>query len=416
MTILLLTIGSAGDVHPFIGLGLALRQRGHTVKIITNPFFGEIATRVGLELIPLGTAEQFRESLTNPLLWHPTKGYIAVFDLVLEGLRETYDAVANNYVAGETIVVSSSLGLAARIAQDKFNIPMATVHLSPSQFRSVIEPAKLPGLWMPKWYPTWLKNQIWAGGDRFVLDRMLAPKINALRADLGLPPVSGILRDFWNSPQRVIGLFPDWFAKPQPDWPPQTRVTGFPRFDEASAHVIDPELDQFLNDGPPPIIFTPGSAMYHGHQFFSASVEACKRLGRRGILLTRHTEQLPKNLPDGVRHFAYAPFSKLLPKAAALVHHGGIGTSAQALAAGCPQLVTPFAHDQFDNALRLIRLGVARSVNAKKYTANTAVRELDVLLTDPAIKSNCTNVADRLRNDWSVEITCQLIEALVEIT
>ncbi len=412
MKILLLTIGSAGDVHPFIGLGLALKARGHDVKIITNPFFGEIADRVGLDLIPLGSLDTFREALGDPMLWHRTKGHIAVFNLVLDGLRETYDAIANNYVAGETVVVSSSLGFGARIAQDKLNIPTATVHLSPAQFRSCIEPPKLPGLWMPAWLPMWLKKRIWDGGDRFVLDRLLAPRINALRTELGLPPVSGILKDFWNSPQRVLGLFPEWYCPPQADWPPQARLTGFPRFDETEAHVTDPELDAFLKTGPPAIVFTPGSAMYHGHQFFSASVKACRNLNQRGILLTRHAEQIPSGLPESVRHFSYAPFSQLLPAAAALVHHGGIGTSAQAMAAGCRQLVTPFAHDQFDNAIRLCKLGVARAIDARKYTAKSATHRLELLLHDENASAACRTVAGRLQSDDPVADTCDLIEGL----
>jgi rhamnosyltransferase subunit B len=413
MKILLLTIGSAGDVHPFIGLGLALKARGHSIKIITNPFFGEVANRVGLELIPLGTAETFRLALADPNLWHRTKGTATVFDIVLNGLRETYDAVADNYVAGETVLVSSSLGLGGRIAQDKLNIPAATVHLSPSQFRSCIEPPKLPGLWMPRWLPMWVKKSIWAGGDRFLLDKMLAPKINALRAELGLPAVDGILRDFWNSPQRVIGLFPDWFGPPQADWPPQAMVTGFPRYDETDSHEADPKLDQFLNEGTPPIVFTPGSAMYHGHEFFQASAEACKIMNRRGVFLTRHAEQIPKNLPDSIRHFAYVPLSQILPRAAALVHHGGIGTSAQALATGCRQLVTPFAHDQFDNGDRLHRLGVAGVIVAKKYTAKTASQELARLLGDESVTQRCRGIATQLRDDQSLQKTCSLIEALI---
>jgi len=409
LRILLLTIGSAGDVHPFIGLGLALQKRGHSVKIITNPFFGEIANRVGLELVPLGQIETFRNAVADPMLWHKRKGTAVVFDLVLNGLRETYDAVVGNYLPGETVVVASSLGLAGRIAQDKLQIPTVTVHLSPSQFRSCTAPPKLPGLWMPAWLPMWVKKRMWAGGDQFVIDPMLAPRINALRTELGLEPVDGILRDFWNSPQRVIGLFPDWFASPQADWPPQSRLTGFPRYDEADACDVNPQLEQFLNDGDPPIVFTPGSAMYHGHKFFSASVEACKRLNRRGILLTKHTEQIPTNLPETIQHFGYVPFSRVLPRVAALVHHGGIGTSAQALAAGCRQLVTPFAHDQFDNADRLVRLGVARSIVAKKYTAASATRELSTLLDDAQVSDRCAEFANRLSGDDPVDRTCDLI-------
>ena len=181
---------------------------------------------------------------------------------------------------------------------------------------------------MPWWLPIWVKQRIWAGGDRFFLDKILAPKINAFRSELGLAPVRGILKDFWNSPDRIIGLFPNWFGRPQSDWPSQTCVTGFPRFDEAESREPDAQLLKFLDDGTAPIVFTPGSAMYHGHAFFRTSLEICKRLNRRGIFLSRHVNHIPDKLPPKVRHFAYAPFSQLLPRAAALVHHGGIGTSA----------------------------------------------------------------------------------------
>jgi len=412
MTILLLTIGSSGDVHPFIGIGLALRERGHRVKIITNPHFGQAVSQCGLELVPLGTEELFQKYLADPMLWHRRKGTRFVFDIVLDGLRETYDAVANHFVPGETVLVSSSLGLGGRIAQDKLKIPTVTVHLSPAQFRSCIAPPLLPGLWMPAWLPMWIKQRMWAGGDQFVLDPMLGPRINALRSELGLPAVDGILRDFWNSPDRVIGLFPSWFAPPQADWPAQTELTGFPRYDESGTVPLDPMLEKFLDEGSPPIVFTPGSAMHHGHSFFRASVTACRKLDRRGILLTRHAEQIPRDLPETIRHFGYVPFSQVLPRAAALVHHGGIGTSAQAMAAGCRQLVTPFAHDQFDNADRLCRLGVARVIPARKYRPANAERELRNLLADENVSEKCREIAGRLAGDQSLGRTCDLIEQL----
>jgi UDP:flavonoid glycosyltransferase YjiC (YdhE family) len=241
---------------------------------------------------------------------------------------------------------------------------------------------------------------------------MLAPAINALRSELGLPPASSILGTWWNSPDRVIGLFPDWFAAPQSDWPEQARLTGFPRYDEADTRDVDPDLDAFLDAGPPPIAFTPGTAMHHGSAFFAASVEACRRLNRRGLLLSQHAGHLPPSLPPTVRHVPYAPFSRLLPRCAAIVHHGGIGTTAQALAAGIPQVVTPFAHDQFDNAERVRRLGVGRSVKASRYTARSATRALAGLLDDAATVAACRSIAARLRIDDSIDRTCDLIEAL----
>ena len=413
MTVLLLTIGSAGDVHPFIGIALALRRRGHRVRFITNPYFGSAVVRAGLDLVPLGSADEFAAALTNPDVWHRRRGVRAVFDIVLGGLRRTYDAVVASLPPDEPcVVVASSLGWAARIAQDQLGFPMATVHLAPSQFRSAIEPPRLPGLFMPRWLPLRVRQSIWAGGDKYVLDRMLAPAINRLRGELGLPPASGILNGWWNSPDRVIGLFPDWFAAPQPDWPPQARLTGFPRYDEADTCALDPDLDAFLDAGPPPIAFTPGTAMHHGAAFFRHGVEACRRLNRRGLLLTRHADHLPADLPPTVRHVPYAPFSRLLRRCAAAVHHGGIGTTAQALAAGIPQVITPFAHDQFDNAERVRRLGVGRTVNANRYTARSATRALAAVLADGAVAAACRGVAERLVDDTSMDRTCEWIEAL----
>ena len=415
MTVVILTIGSSGDVHPFVGLALGLRRRGHRVVFITNPYCGGSAVRAGLDVVPLGTADEFRNALSDPDVWHKHRGHRAVFRLVLGGLRQTYDAVVAEVgkATGPTVVVASSLGWGARIAQDQLGFPMATVHLAPSLFRSAIEPPVLPGLFMPRWLPLRVKQSIWAGGDKYVLDRMVGPAINALRAEVGLPPVGSILGTWWNSPDRVIGLFPDWFAAPQPDWPAQARLTGFPRYDESDTCDADAGLETFLAAGPPPVAFTPGSAMHHGTAFFRAGVEACRRLGRRGLLLTRHTGHLPADLPDTVRHVPYAPFGRLLPRCAAVVHHGGIGTTAQGLAAGIPQVVTPFAHDQFDNAQRVRRLGVGLTVKARLYTPRAATRALAAVLENPAMAATCRAVAARLADEEPIDRTCDLIEALV---
>jgi UDP:flavonoid glycosyltransferase YjiC (YdhE family) len=151
--------------------------------------------------------------------------------------------------------------------------------------------------------------------------------------------------------------------------------------------------------------------MWQGKQFFRTSIEACRRINRRGVLLTRHAEQIPQNLPDGIIHVPYAPFSQLLPHVAALVHHGGIGTSAQAMRAGVRQLVTPMAHDQFDNAARLKRLGVARVLPYPRYTARRAARELRKLISrEYGIR--CHWVREWFRNERPLDETCRVIEAL----
>jgi rhamnosyltransferase subunit B len=214
-----------------------------------------------------------------------------------------------------------------------------------------------------------------------------------------------------HSPELVIGLFPEWFCPPPPDWPPQVRLTGFPLWDEREIEAMAGEVYDFVNaPGGAPIVFTPGSANHHAHDLFAAAVDACRRLGVRGMLLSRYREHVPANLPDTIRHVDYAPFSELFPLAAAVVHHGGIGTSAQALAAGTRQLITPMAHDQFDNAARLVKLEVARSLPARRVTGRRLARELKALLEDRAYHVRCHWVSQWFKGQQALVDTAKLLE------
>jgi UDP:flavonoid glycosyltransferase YjiC (YdhE family) len=186
-----------------------------------------------------------------------------------------------------------------------------------------------------------------------------------LRAEIGLPPTSeGNPLVGSHSPSLVLALFSELLAAKQPDWPSQARITGFPLFDEDGEADLSPELARFLEDGLAPIVFTLGmSAAVVAGDFYKHSVAAAHRLGRRAILVTgKNPRNLPASLPAGMLACGYAPFSKLFPRAAAIVHHGGIGTTGFAMRAGRPMLVVPFSHDNPDNAERLARLGVARTV------------------------------------------------------
>ncbi|MBC8105842.1 MAG: glycosyltransferase [Anaerolineae bacterium] len=411
MNFLIVTIGSHGDVHPFIGIAAALKRRGHDVTFMTNGHFESLAQRELIDFVGFGSSEDYLKMTKNKDLWSKRKGFKVVFGSVCETLPKVYEPIAAHIQANpDTILIGSSLALAARIAQDKFGVPMMTVHLAPAIFRSSISPPKLPGLFMPGWLPLSIKEKLWEGGDRFIIDPLVAPPLNAFRATLGLPPVSRVLWEWWNSPQMIVGLFPDWFAKPQADWPRQVKLTGFPLYDERGHEPLSREVQAFLAAGDKPIAFTPGSAMVHGHQFFDAAVRACQKLNRRGILLTRFREQIPASLPANVIHADYAPFSDLLPRVVALVHHGGIGTTSQALAAGVPQLITPMSHDQFDNVFRVKQLGVGDEI--RWFRAGSVARKLNRLLTDPAVASACREARQRFAGVDGIEMTCDLAESL----
>jgi rhamnosyltransferase subunit B len=412
--IIIIALGSAGDVHPFAGLGRMLRERGHRVEVFTNPYFEKLIADLELECSPIGTVEQFVEATQDPRLWHPTEGFRLVARwLMIESMRPVYELVTQRFEPGKTIVMAPFSAFGARLAQEKLDAPLVSVHLQPGVIRSVYDAPEFP---LPRFLTAWkplaalVHRAAFAALDRMLIEPALAPGLNSFRAELGLAPVKGILAGWVHSPELVIGLFPDWFGCPQPDWPANLRLTGFPLFDESQTSAPPAELAEFMAAGEAPIVFTAGSAMRQAPEFFRMAVEACVALGRRGVLITKYAEQLPAALPKDIRHFAYIPFSQVLPGAAAFVHHGGIGTTAQALAAGVPQLVTPFNHDQPDNAERIRRLGAGRASWAKGLTTRKLVGHLKILLESSEVAARCRELAGRVDGPRAIGGTCDLIE------
>jgi UDP:flavonoid glycosyltransferase YjiC (YdhE family) len=195
-------------------------------------------------------------------------------------------------------------------------------------------------------------------------------------------------------------LWPEWFGPPQPEWGPGVVNVGFPLYDLADQIPLAPELEAFLAAGPPPVLFTPGTAMAQGAEFFATALVACRRAKVRAIFATKFPATLPA-LPPEIYHAAYTPFSSLLPRCAAVVHHGGIGTTSQALAAGIPQLIRPFSHDQPDNAARVRRLRVGSWIWPKDFTTPTLASALTDLLNDQNRKCRCDALAKELQKEQS---------------
>jgi UDP:flavonoid glycosyltransferase YjiC (YdhE family) len=250
------------------------------------------------------------------------------------------------------------------------------------------------------------------GADTYVIGPAALPNLNAFRGTLGLPPVRR-LRHWWNSPRQVLLAFPDWYAPPQPDWPDQIVQVGFPLADRfGDEDEFNPALAAFLEVGEPPLAFTYGSAMRQGRPFFETAVRVCAQLGRRGVLLAPQEGQVPTTLPPQVLHLSYVPFSRLLPHCSALVHHGGVGTVAQALAAGIPQLVVPVAFDHFDEAERLKRLNLGGSLSRRRFTPARAAREIRRLLSAPQVSEACAAARARMAGADGVSAACDAIERL----
>jgi UDP:flavonoid glycosyltransferase YjiC (YdhE family) len=242
------------------------------------------------------------------------------------------------------------------------------------------------------------------------IDPMLGPTINSLLSELELPRAQRLLSTWAHSPQKIVGMFPEWFAEPQPDWPPRTELAGFYSYDRNAENPLGKDLLHYLDSGDPPIVFTHGTANLHTNEFFKASIEASRLLGKRALLVTRHRNALPAKLPDEIAYYDYLPFSAILPCAAAIVHHGGIGTAVQAMAAGIPQLVVPMAYDQPDHAARIERLGIGASLRPSQFRGKEAAHTLDQLLASREVKDRCATISGMIDFQRSLDTACLAIE------
>jgi len=406
--------GTYGDIHPYMGIAHGLRARGHEVIFACNPYFDALIQSAGFTLAPVRSSQELEEYWDHPDMWDPYRYWkVGLEYCALRPMRELYAMVEEHYVPGETVVAGPAWSFGARIAQEKLGVPLATLHLEPFWLRSLHMTAVMPPPMITRpWVPKLLKRfQFWVA-DRCFTDRFLGRRTSAFRKELGLPELTGFVKSWWHSPQCVIGLFPAWFSPVQPDWPPQTRLTGFPIWDRVSQRPVGEDTKRFVETGSPPIVFAPGTANRQAAAFFSAAVEACEIGGWRGILLSDYVHQLPSSLPAQVKHFDYVPFSYLLPRAAAVVHHAGTGTAALCMKAGVPQVVMPMAYDQPDFANHLLDLGVAARIIPRKFTGPTVAKALRRLLESPVTERRCEQIASRFEGMRPIEQTCELLEEL----
>ena len=412
MRFLLAAMGSHGDVHPFIGIAQALQRDGHQVRLAAQAAFADLIEAAGVTPVPVGAVDDYAKLAADPDLWHPRRGAEVVWRTVLDTLGPAYDALdaAATAMGGEVTMVSSTLAWAGLILAEARGLRSASVHLQPVVFYSTEAMPLLPGVPpIVRRLPRSFKARFYDGADRYALDPKIAPRLNAFRAEKGLPAVSGVMRGFIHAPDLVLGMWPAWYAPPASDWPGQVELAGFPLYDEADVTPLPADVAAFLDEGEPPVAFTPGSAMTQGGRFFRAAADACRLNGCRGLLLTRHPEQVPPDLPPGVRHVAYAPFGSLLPRCRALVHHGGIGTASQALKAGCPTVVVPMSHDQFDNADRLQKLGGSVTLKPRWLTGRRLAAKLRRVLDAPATDAATAGSRRRLADENGCATAAELL-------
>ncbi|MCR6480415.1 glycosyltransferase [Variovorax sp. ZS18.2.2] len=414
MRVLISAVGSHGDVLPFIGLGCALRDRGHEVRLYGNGMFGTLIDKAGLTFVETSDAQLARDALADKRATQTKSGLGMVAQGVMTTVMSAYQAMARDVLPEKTLLVGSSLAFAPRLLAEVERLPFAAVHLAPSMFRSdYLAPRMSPLGHFERW-PRAIKHATWALMDRRFLDPAFGAPLNQIRADLGLPPVRRVLHEWIHQATVTVGLFPDWLAPRQPDWPVHLKLTGFPMYDGHQEEVLSPEVQAFLSSGPAPVVFTAGTANTTSESFYAESTLACQRLNMRGILVAGQRSQLPAVLPQGVIHVAYAPFSQLFSRSAVVVHHGGIGTLSQALRAGIPQLIRPMAYDQFDNSSRACRLGAAKELLPRAYRGSRLDKSLQALSGDASIRLTCEQLATQMESQDGLRRTCEVLETTME--
>jgi rhamnosyltransferase subunit B len=422
--IVISTIGSFGDLHPYIAIALELKRRGHRPVLATSEIYREKTDALGLELHPVppdlpsyNRPEELARMVAD--LVDRKKGSERVFQqFVNPHLRGMYDALAEA-TRGADLLVTHVLSLAGPPLVEKTGIRWASTILAPISFFSNYDPPVFPQMpWLHRFNRNrpWLTRALMTVGRRR-LDQLAEP-VFRLRAELGLPRGRSPMLEGQHSPSLVLALFSKVFGPPQPDWPPNTVVTGFPFYDRrdraGDAEGLDPALLEFLEAGEPPVVFTLGSsAIWVAEDFYSESLKAARELGVRALLLIGDERNRLDNLPEGVAAFDYAPYSELLPRARAVVHQGGIGTTAQGLRAGVPAIVVPFSHDQFDNGYRVERVGAGRTLPRAKYNAASVAKELRALLSDESYTTRAAEVGRQIRSEDGAVAAADALEGLL---
>jgi rhamnosyltransferase subunit B len=410
MNAILVTMGTDGDVFPFVALGARLRSRGHRVTLVANEPYQPLASRFDFAFRALVSNAETNEFIGNPDLWHPAKSALMGARWAGPLIDRQYALLSELARDEEAVLVACPPVFAAGLAHEKIGCPLASVIAMPWMIPSVFSPPAMScGINFTDWTPRVIVRLYWRLLEA-AADLLIGTHVNRVRRSIGLKPINRVAR--WSfSPQLVIGMFPEWYAPAQLDWPGQTMLAGFPLFDGEREGELPKEVIEFCRGGERPIAVTFGTGMRHGAPLFREAIEACRTLGARAILLTKFADQLCHPLPSFVLQCRYAPFGKLFPHCAAVVHHGGIGTTAQALAAGIPQLILPMAWDQPDNARRVQRIGAGGWLKANDRTGPQIARALSRLMTRET-RTRCREIAAQFETGDACERAAGWVEEL----
>jgi len=421
--IVLTTFGSFGDLHPYLAIARELKRRGHFPVIATSEIYRDKVCGEEIEFFAVRPDLPAPEASGDLIarVMHPTRGPEFLFrELLMPHLRDSYDDLSRA-CRNADLFVTHPVTFAAPLVARKMKLRWISTVLSPISLWSLHDPPAPPSIPLAHLWPQAkrpLNLALWKMA-RFITARWLRP-VGQLAGEIGLQSTLDTGHPMFegqHSPGRVLALFSSAFARAQPDWPLQTQVCGFCFFDrkDANQSTLSAQLQSFMEKGEEPIIFTLGSAaVFAARNFFLDSQQAARQLGRPAVYVLGDAHSNPL-LPPTKDEFVvdYAPYSIVFPHASVVVHQGGIGTTAQALRAGVPQLVVPFSHDQPDNAARIKRLGCGLLLPRQHFNATRAARQLNAIIAEPMYFQRARAVAAKLADEDGAKLACDEIELML---
>lgn len=419
MRVLLTTLGTAGDIHPYIGVARELKSHGHTVEMLVNPYFEKRVRGEGLGFRELGVEADFLSLLHHADVTNQLKSTsVIINDLLCGGAPPTVAGVeASLREFKPDLVVRHHISAGSRWVCEREKVPFVTGVLAPAFWFSEEEPIVSKATQdenPPRWRSS-LRRTLGRYVLRFAFDRPM----NRMRKRFGEATGRDLFFHDTRCGDAILGLWSTHFRGPKSDDPKQGVICGFPFFDRTeSSQSLASDLARFLDEceqaGQPPIAFTFGTLVaHHARELYGIGAEVCRTLGRRGLLLTGSRDNAPLPLPPGVAAFDYAPYSLVLPRCAAIIHHGGVGTTGQALRAGKPTVIVPHLADQFDNAARAARLGVSETIQVKRMTTMLMVEAVSRALGDEARIVKARELGAKIAPENGAARACEVIERSV---
>jgi rhamnosyltransferase subunit B len=406
-------MGSAGDVHPYLGVAVELLARGHEVIVLSNGSFQSTAQQLNIPFIPVGDVVDWKTVGKDQKLrkqgsaWKESIGWASYLPM-----RQTYELIKQHNEPSRTCIASPMWSFGAKLASEKHNIPHVNFIINSLVLRSLHDTPETPQMYFPEWMPRWMKWYEYFWADVLFIDPVLARPLNAFRRELGLPRVFRVMNRWWFGKDKALGLFYSFMTPTQRDWKVDVKHVGHTLWDPIGDSEVTKQAIEFCKAETAPVIFVPGSIGPGDASFFTSALEACRRLGNRAIFLDRNHEFIPKPLPTWASHFEYVPLKEIMPLCTAAVHSGCAGTLHHALAAGIGHVVWPRVNDQPDNARRLMRLGIGERIQTPDV--DSLANSIAKVTTNVTVSAKAREYASIVKSSNAISTICDELEELMQ--